>query len=206
MKILLNNFILPINHWSLNKFNLEDVISLSEYKSNTYAIYPNPTDQRCMRLIIRYINNENMKSTFNRYYTNEEETGLFLTTLFFKNLFQTMDLIPQILQCGNNSQYVDENGNICIGKKDEPSFLHNHLILRGIINKEYIPGIKLLGPIIGTNFDMMGKTKHQIGNEKKIPWKSDELKLFLSFMKNFAKEFSEKNSSWINKKKLKFLF
>jgi hypothetical protein len=68
----------PKNHWDMEPFTLDQprVVDVLTYKGLDYAFYLNPTDKRMFRGIVRLINNDDMGSTFNREYTDEEQEGL----------------------------------------------------------------------------------------------------------------------------------
>lgn len=166
------------DHWAMQPYVLEDskVIGLACYKNSQYAIYTNPTDKRGYRCIVRFINNNDMGSTINRDYSYQEQRGLSLVVELVENSFRNIVPIVQTFKAGNNSHKFDLETRIThIGKAEEPSFLHTHIIGRGDPEAEFIKGIKLDGPIPGLNFDMMGKTLSELGNDKKVKWNDGDM-------------------------------
>lgn len=166
------------DHWALQPYKLEDpkVIGLAYYKGSEYAVYSNPTDKRGYRCIVRFISNKDMLSTINRDYSPQEQRGLSLVVELVENAFRRLVPIVQTFKAGNNSHKFDSETFIThIGKAEEPSFLHTHIIGRGDPEAEYVEGIKLDGPVPGLNFDMMGKTMSEPGNDKKVKWKEIDM-------------------------------
>lgn len=166
------------DHWAMQPYVLEDskVIGLAYYKDSEYAIYTNPIDKRGYRCIVRFISNKDMGSTINRDYSPQEQRGLSLVVELVENAFRNLVPIVQTFKAGNNSHKFDLETRIThIGKAEEPSFLHTHIIGRGDPEAEYIAGIKLDGPIPGLNFDMMGKTLSEPGNDKKVKWNDGDM-------------------------------
>lgn len=164
--------------WALKPYELKDpkVIGIAHYKDSEYAIYTNPMDKRGYRCIVRLISNKDMKSTINRDYTAQEQRGLSLVVELVENAFRQVVPIVQTFKAGNNSHKFDSETRVThIGKADEPSFLHTHVIGRGDPEAEYIEGIQLEGPVPGLNFDMMGKTICEPGNDKKVKWKNIDM-------------------------------
>ncbi|MBA3284535.1 MAG: hypothetical protein H0U27_05685 [Nitrosopumilus sp.] len=89
----------------------------------------------------------------------KSKEGLLLVIQMVESAFRQLVPIVQTFKAGNNSHKFDPETRITyIGKAEEPSFLHIHVVGRGDPEAEYIAGIKLDGPIPGLNFDMMGKT------------------------------------------------
>lgn len=171
------NTCLP-DHWALQPYHLDDpkVVGLAYYKGSEYAIYINPTDKRGYRCIVRLISNMDMKSTINRGYTHEEHHGLSLVVGLVENAYRNIVPIVQTFKAGNNAHEFDlKTRTIRIGKAEEPSILHAHVIGRGDPEAEYIEGVRLDGPNPGLNFDMMGKTMNEPGNDKKVPWDKEEM-------------------------------
>ena len=180
----------PNDHWALTEFTLDDpkvvaicYIDKIDSFSSAYAIYLNPTDSRGYRLIVRYINNHRMQSTFNRPFSTKEQHGLSMVTELVERTLAEIVPIVQVFKAGNNSQEM-KDGVVCIGTENEPNFLHSHVICRGDPLFEYITGFPLQGPIPGLNFDMMGKTPSQPGNDKKIPWTTIDMKVAKAFLQN----------------------
>lgn len=166
------------DHWAMQPYKLEDpkVIALATYKGSEFAVYTNPTDKRGYRCIVRFINNKDMGSTINREYTRQEQRGLSLVVELVETAFRRIVPLVQTFKAGNNSHKFDaQTRTIYIGKAEEPSFLHTHVIGRGDPEAEYIEEIKLDGPVPGLNFDMMGKTISESGNDKKVKWKDVDM-------------------------------
>lgn len=187
--------IYPRDHWALQPYRMEDpkVITLANYKDSEYAVYANPTDKRGCRCIVRFINNQDMTSTINREYTHQEQHGLLLVAELVEKAFLQIFPIVQTFKAGNNSHKFDlETRTIHIGKPEEPSFLHLHIIGRGDPEAEYIPGIKLDGPVPGLNFDMMGKTVDEDGNDRKIKWEDGDMVKFVDRLKIEIKKIGHK--------------
>lgn len=93
-----------------------------------------------------------------------------------ESAFRKIVPIVQAFKAGNYShQFNSETRVTCIGKAEEPSFLHTHIVGRGDPEFEYVAGVKLDGPVPGLNFDMMGETANQPGNDKKVAWKGEEM-------------------------------
>lgn len=61
--------------------------------------------------------------------------------------------------------------------------LHGHIYGRGNPDVTYIEDVKLDGPVAGLNFDMMGKTAGQPGNDAKVKWKQGEIEKVVSRLK-----------------------
>src|ERR1700722_4901539 len=176
----------PNDHWAVQPYKFEEpkVIGLAYYKGSEYAMYINPTDKRGYRCIIRFINNEDMRSTINRDYAPQEQRGLLLVVELVENVFRQFVPIVQTFKAGNNSHKFDLATRIThIGKPEEPNFLHAHIIGRGDPETEYIAGIKLDGQIPGLNFDMMGKTIGEPGNDKKVKWNDDDMAKAVNYLK-----------------------
>lgn len=187
-----STIIYPKTHWALQPYSLAEskVIAFFRYKNHRYAVYLNPTDSRGCRAIVRLINNDDMQSTLNREFSFDEQRGLNLCSEYLERVYQLIFPIVQVFKAGNNSQKM-ENGEVIIGVEDEPNFLHIHVIGRGNPTYCYVPDISLKGPSPGLNFDMMGKTMDQPGNEKKIPWASDEEMIKAkNFIQKFLIEFA----------------
>lgn len=163
---------------ALQPYTVDDakVIALAYYGGLEYAIYVNPADKRGYRSVVRYINNRAMKEVINRPYTVRERAGLHLVLQLVEEAYSTIVPIVQTAIAGNNTHQFDEKtGVTIIGKPDRPSLLHGHVWGRGNPCKQYIEGVPLAGPRPGLNFDMMAKTPGERGNDKKVPWTSDEI-------------------------------
>jgi len=136
----------------------------------------NPTDKRGYRCIVRLIKNDDMKSTFNRDYTTQEKIGFGLTIQLVADVYARLLPISQVAIAGNVSQKLDgETGVTLIGGPGEPSLLHAHIFGRGNPEGQYIGNVKLDGPVPGLNFDMMGKTANEPGNNAKVKWAEGEM-------------------------------
>lgn len=130
-----------------------------------------------------------MTSTINRPITNLENIALAVTTQFFKIALEQIVPFVQTAQAGNNSHKFDrETGVFQIGHSGEPGFAHYHVIGRGDPEAEFIPGIKLDGPIPGLNFDMMAKTASEQGNEAKVKWNEGDMEKAVIHIKDIIEK------------------
>ena len=81
-----------------------------------------------------------------------------------------------------------------IGTKNEPNFLHGHVVGRGDPEHDYIQGVPLLGPVPGESFDLVR------GKEK---WKSDaDLKKVVKSFKNLLNDHIESIQKILNQNNL----
>lgn len=166
------------DHWALQPYKLEDpkVIALAYYKGSEYAIYTNPTDKRGYRCIVRFVDNQDMASTINRDYTQQERRGMNLVVELVEYAFSQFVPIVQTFKAGNKSHKFDSETRVTyIGRAEEPSFLHTHIIGRGDPEAEFLEGIQLDGPVPGLEFNMMGNTMSEPGNDKKVKWKDADM-------------------------------
>lgn len=184
------------DHAALQPYSVDDpkVIALVYYRELEYVIYVNPADKRGYRSVVRYINNRNMKSVINRPYMVQERAGLYLILQLVEEAYSNIVPIVQIAIAGNSVHTLDaETGALIIGKPDRPSFLHGHVWGRGNPHKCYIEGIALGGPKPGLIFDMMAKTPNEPGNDKKVPWNSDEMKKVVAYLRNEIERLGVRN-------------
>lgn len=67
----------PTNHRAMQPFTFDQprVIAIATWRNLDYAFYFDQDDKRMFRGIVRFINNDDMQSTFNRDYTDEETEG-----------------------------------------------------------------------------------------------------------------------------------
>lgn len=168
----------PSDHPALQPYTIDDpkVIALVYYGELEYVISVNPADKRGYRSVVRYINNRSMKEVINRPYTVRERAGLHLVLQLVEDAYSTIVPIVQTAIAGNNAHQFDEKtGVTIIGKSERPCFLHGHVWGRGNPCKQYIEEVPLAGPNPGLNFDMMAKMPKEYGNDKKVPWTSDEI-------------------------------
>lgn len=180
----------PDDAWTLQPYSLDDpkVLGLAYYKGSEYAMYMNPTDKRGYRSITRFINNADMKSTLNRDLSDNEHIGLSLVGALVENVYRKHVPIVQTFKAGNNSHGFDpEKRVVKIGLASEANFGHLHTVGIGDPEAAYIAGVPLDGPYPGVGFDMMGKTPHQPGNDKKVPWKVGEMEKVASVLKDEIK-------------------
>ncbi|CAF1234149.1 unnamed protein product [Adineta ricciae] len=162
------------NHWIYEKCFLTDpkMIGIVYFKEFDYAIYLNPNDKRGYRSIIRLIKNDDMNSTLNRFYSSFERIGLSLTMSLVTDAYYQIVPIVQSVVAGNNAHSFDQETNLIeLGNADEPNFLHGHVFGRGNPKRNYIGNVPLEGPFPGSNFDLKG----ELANEKKIPWKFEDM-------------------------------
>jgi hypothetical protein len=167
-----------LDHWSLQpkELNNAQVVALAYFKDAEYAIHMNPTDKRGYRSIVSFIKKDEMLSTLNRDYSTKERIGLGLTLQLVAEAYSRILPISQTSVAGNNAHAFDsQTGITYIGKSTEPSMLHGHVYGRGNPEACYIDDIKLDGPIPGLNFDMMGKTSNEPGNDAKVKWKEGDM-------------------------------
>lgn len=176
-----STFTYPSEHWALQKFdlanesNLVAIFGKNGEQNKGFAFFLNPTDSRGYRSIVRMFNNDLMESTFNRSFTLDDQLALGQCLQIASFIYQKVVPISQVFILGNNSHSFNEsNRSITIGTKNEPNFLHGHIVGRGDPEHDYIQGVPLLGPIPGESFDLVhGKQK----------WKSeaDVMKVVKSF-------------------------
>lgn len=174
------------DHWSLQpqELNNPQVVALAYFKDAEYAIFMNPTDKRGYRSIVRFIKNDDISSTLNRDYSTKERIGLGLTTQLVADAYSRILPISQTSVAGNNAHSFDsQTGMTYIGKPSEPNMLHGHVYGRGNPEACYIDDIKLDGPIPGLNFDMMGKTINEPGNDTKVKWREGDMEKVASRLK-----------------------
>lgn len=166
------------NHWVFQPltFSNPKVIALAFYEQSTYAIYLNPTDKRGYRSIVRLIDNTQMSSTINREYTSSERIGLALIMSMVTEAYTRLVPIAQNAVAGNNAHSFDPNtGVTSLGNAEEPVFLHGHIYGRGNPHGTYIDDVPLDGPAPGYVFDMRAQTSDELGNDKKVSWKTDQI-------------------------------
>ena len=166
------------DHWVLEPCRLTDVkvIALARFQLSDYAVYLNPTDKRGYRSIVRLINNDEMISTINREYNSSERIGLSLLMSLITEAYTHIVPIVQNTIAGNNAHsFNSETGIVTLGTLEEPIFLHGHVFGRGNPEEKYIEDIPLDGPIPGKIFDMRAQSSHELGNDKKVNWKSGEM-------------------------------
>lgn len=165
---------IPKDHWCLKKLNnsdqhfIADIVVESDNSTHSFNVKLNPTDSRGYRSIIT-LTSKNMRSTINREYTEDEHSSLHTAMRMVASIYRKLGLIVQEEIAGNNSQEFDlENNEIIIGR-NEPSFLHAHIIGRGDIDTHYVKGVPLRGPPLGELFNMReGKTKWKDGEMEKV--------------------------------------
>lgn len=160
-------------HWAMKPFTLEDngVIALLKYHRLQYVVLLHPHDKRGYRCIIRLIDNEHMASTFNRPFTPKETKGLSIITEAVTQAYETILPVAQSFKLGNNSQTFDKRlHRVQFGNAKEPSILHTHVMGRGDPSKDYIPGVPLDGPMLGTLFLFETYDKTVPGNDARKSW------------------------------------
>ena len=173
-----SNFSYPAHHWVLRPLTFAEpsMIALAFFQQSTYAIHLNPSDKRGYRSIVRLVDNSRMRSTINRPYTSSERIGLALTMAMATEAYSHVVPIAQNAVAGNNAHSFDmETGLTGLGNAEEPIFLHGHVYGRGNPNGNYIDDVLLDGPAPGLVFDMRAQSSDELGNDRKVSWKSDEM-------------------------------
>ena len=183
----------PKDNFSVQPYPLDDprVVVHFYYNKLQYVLYVNPTDSRGYRCIVRFIDNNDMKSTINRKYSLSERAGLWKVVTIVESALEDVGEIVQVAKAGNNAHTFDvASGQTQLGHSGEGNFLHAHLWVRGNPESEPVPGIPLGGPCPGEVFDMRGKTSSIAGNDKKKPWKEEQMKQVVNFIRKclFKKE------------------
>jgi hypothetical protein len=169
---------IPDNHWSIQINNEFMVAILKLNKWNTYILVQlNPTDCRGYRLIVQLYDPIDMKSTFNRKWTLDEQLSLYFVASLLSEFYVELGCLPQIIFAGNNAMELLENGNLLVGRK-EPYMLHLHIFGRGNPETCYFPNIPLHSPAIGEEFNLRGLgtsesyTKKEMWSEERINFKN----------------------------------
>src|SRR5437763_1092589 len=131
-KIIYNNFVYNKNHWACNTSkNVDNFITLIDKNNFSFLVKLNPTDSRGYRTIIQFLGKtndvENINNTFNRSYTIDEKNALFSVTSEIASYYEKLGVIAQIEYAGNNSHEF-KNNTLYMGKENEPSMLHSHII------------------------------------------------------------------------------
>lgn len=142
-------------HWHLS-FNEKNDFFVCNLKYNDiyYTIKINSTNKRDFRIIVCLsgssgtLNSIELKTTINREFTIEEKNGLFAIASYLTNLYEKLNLFPQISFAGNKAMKVSKD-NFIILCEAEPLMLHLHILGRGITGKEYIKDIEYFAPEIG---------------------------------------------------------
>ncbi len=166
----------PANHYALKTPSLGDpfCISILDVSGIRISVLFNPTDSRGYRLLLALVA-EDMKTTFNRPFTDEEEGALHTAMSFMGSVYSGLGMTVTTATAGNNTQSLTPNGTIMMGNEHEPSLLHGHIMGRGDPNRCYLASVPLRGPAAGIEFNMRGQSQEP-GNDKKIKWDPDELK------------------------------
>ena len=145
-----------------------------------------------MRMIVCLGDDEKkLSSTWNRAYTLEERKLVFNLALQVEDWLRHDLHVPaiQIVYAANNAhsevilmgEQEGEQEQFLLGNLKEPLMLHVHLICRGIIGKEYFPGLPLTGPRPGEVFDLRGNGSPTEG-QKKLSWKPKERQLLQQWL------------------------
>jgi hypothetical protein len=121
------------------------------------AIKLNSTDARCYRTIITLYDPQNMTSVLHREPTLHEYEDLCQVMAVVMKAYNAIGLLPQGGVFGNLSQSEDTDGNVIVGNEQEPYMLHAHMWGRGKPKVAYLSDIKLSGPPLGQNLDIMDK-------------------------------------------------
>jgi len=89
---------------------------------------------------------------------------------------------------------AEQDGGMSAGKI-EPYFLHAHVLGRGVPQHEYIAGIPLDAPDIGTEFNLKweGDAACRLA---KIPWNSHQRLIFQKTLREWLKAQAEHAEDW----------
>ena len=90
---------------------------------------------------------------------------------------------PSWKQCPTLTKTKQGEEEFLLGNPNEPLMLHVPLISRGILGKEYLPGVPLTGPPAGEIFDLRGMGQEQDGQQK-LKWDPKERGLFRNWLRN----------------------
>ena len=122
----------------------------------------NPTDQRGYRCIVTVTDPQNPRLAFNRVPSPSEQAALSAGLGFMCMLFNSLGLVGQAVIAGNNSHTsLDKGQRMLAGTQKEMSMIHGHVIARGPLGSEAIPGVPWQGPFPGMEFSLReGKIKH----------------------------------------------
>lgn len=168
------------NHsWANHFINKDDphFVALLKKNESTFAVYMNQDDSRGYRSLIRLMHAD-MLSTYNRSYSLDETTALFVITANVVETYERLGLIGQTEYANNNSHDFDANlGATMIGTAREPNKLMMHVRGRGNPNHSYIPGVPLRGPAPGHLFNQRADDKSTPGNDAKTKWGDGEMAL-----------------------------
>jgi hypothetical protein len=203
-KLIFNTFQYASNHWACRMLTETDDQFIAFITKNNYRflVKLNPTDSRGYRTIVQYCGQfqfdgtTDINNTFNRLYTVKEKTALFEVTSEVSEYYELLGLVTEIEYAGNNSHEF-KNETLYLGKQDEPSMLHTHIICRGDPEHAYIGNVKLRGPIPHESFDMRkGKTEWENGEMKQISEKirkmhhdsEDSKKQLSQFIRNLQQD------------------
>lgn len=102
----------------------------------------------------------------NRTYSLSEMIAVNKTVAVLQHAYQSLGLLPQVHVAGNNSHSFDSKSNVTwVGcNKNEPCFLHAHVLGRGDPKATIIGSVPLCGPEPGQLFNMReGKTHWEDG-------------------------------------------
>jgi len=126
----------------------------------------NPTDVRGYRSIATAVNCIDPCRTFNRSPTVEENAALCAVLGLMKAIWDSQGLIGQISVAGNNSHSSPDGVRMLAGTQKEMTMIHGHVIARGPLGSEVVPGVPLLGPVPGAEFSLReGKVAHSKGSQ-----------------------------------------
>lgn len=152
------------------------------WKEQNIILYLNPTDQRCIRVVIRVIDEQNPRKMFNLCGDAYEDCiqSMFPLASKWRRFISSNGFIPQLLELGNNSHgYVDDK--IVIGVK-EPRLPHLHILFRGINNsKGSFKYVTYFGPDMGELVDLK-EGKVMISREDIKSWVEELRDSFRNFM------------------------
>lgn len=105
---------IPDNHWAI-KCEEEFLVGVYDSMDKKVLVKLNPTDRRGYRVIIQLYSSD-MKSTFNRVWSQEEMNAVLFVASKLSMMYFDLGLFPQMVFAGNNSMEV-ANGEVLVGKK-----------------------------------------------------------------------------------------
>lgn len=105
------------------------------------ALYLNPTETTCYRMLARVLYDAPDDIPFNAMHAAGDVVAVATATAAFAAaLRQATGLFVQTLHLGNNSMACDPaTGDVVLGTDHEPYFYHVHLLCRGNPDRVYFP-------------------------------------------------------------------
>lgn len=181
------------SHWAMRfpVYSDENFIAILELDGIKITVILNDTDSRGYRMIVKLFDDE-ISSTLNRMYTDEEYTALSTVLALLASVYREFGMTVNTEIAGNNSQSLVDTKCIQLGNELEPSILHGHVIGRGDPQICYIADVPLRGPMVGQLFNLRGESSSQEGNQTKEKWQPGEMERVASI---FVKELIRKIES-----------